>query len=63
MYINVFQLPDMFDNMEEMKFPMWAQDMHKTMNDMHNRMMGWMKTNFNNDKDNIFTKEINDMSK
>jgi hypothetical protein len=26
-------------------------------------MMGWMKTNFNNDKDNIFTKEINDMSK
>lgn len=55
------ELPDMFDNMEEMKFPIWAQDMRKSMNEMHNRMMGWMKTNFNNDKDNFFTKEINDM--
>ena len=56
----------MFDKMEEMKFPMWAQDMRKSMKDMHNRMMGWMKNKFNDEdqNENFFSTDIkNDMSK
>ena len=62
--IALFQLPHMFDSMEEMKFPMWADDMRKSMKEMHQRMMGWMKNSFNDDNHNFFSTDLkNDMSK
>ena len=55
----------MFDDMDmDLSMPGWASDMHKSMEQMHKRMMGWMKKSFDNDGSNIFSADMkNDMSK
>lgn len=40
------QLPNMFDDMEDLEFPKWANDMRKSMDAMHQRMMTWVKNSF-----------------
>jgi hypothetical protein len=56
----------MFDDMDmDVSMPGWASDMHKSMEQMHKRMMGWMKKSFESDTGNIgniFADLKNDMS-
>ena len=53
----------MFDDIDmDLGLPSWASDMRKSMDEMHKRMMGWMKNGFSDDK--LFSGDLkNDMSK
>ena len=53
----------MFDDIDmDLGLPSWASDMRKSMDEMHKRMIGWMKNGFSDDK--LFSGDLkNDMSK
>jgi hypothetical protein len=53
----------MFDDIDmDLGLPSWASDMRKSMDEMHKRMMTWMKNGLSDDK--LFSGDLkNDMSK
>lgn len=55
------QLPNMFDDIDmDLGLPSWASDMRKSMDEMHKRMMTWMKNGLSDDK--LFSGDLkNDM--